>query len=88
MNKYSVRVVVKNQDKETGRWITANIRNILVSATSKQDARKRIRTINSGQYSNLMRYRLGRITQTYTWDEEDGFSIPIKEARLKKHWEE
>lgn len=88
MNKYSVRVVEKTQNKKTKIWHTSAVMNILLSALSKQDARKRIRTIEDGKYSNVSEYKLGRITETNKWDEEDGFAIPIREARLKNHWEE
>ena len=92
MNRYSVRVIKKvhevrviNEVKEAVVY-TDDILNVLVSGNSKKEARRNLRKIS--EYSNAMDYRIGRVTQVHKWDELDGFSIPIKDARFRKHWEE
>jgi hypothetical protein len=92
MNRYSVRLVKKvhevriiDEVKEAVVY-TDDILNVLVSGNSKKDARRNLRKIS--EYSNAMDYRIGRVTQVHKWDEQDGFAIPLRTARLKKHWEE
>ena len=87
MNKYSVRVIEKLADHRNRISYTYDVINILVSARDKKSARNNLRKIDGGKYANTVRYRIGRVTQVNSWNEEDGFSIPIKEASFRKHWE-
>lgn len=86
MNRYSVRIVEKTFNSKLGITETSDILNVLVSGNSKKDARRMLRQIDGGKYNNAANYRIGRITLT-SREEEDGFSIPINTAEIKRHWE-
>ena len=88
--KYSVRVVKKVheirviEEKKVAVVYTDDVFNVLVSGNSKKDARRNLRKLE--QYSNLMDYRIGRVTKVKS-DEGDGFVFPVNESRPRKHWE-
>jgi len=87
--RHAVRLVNKEarnlgtKDKPDWVRITEDIFLVVVEAPTKDFARKKVRQVNSGEYADTVRFKIGRISKT---DKEIGRHELIASPLASDSW--